>query len=97
MGKLKHKLKTRLILDVSRRGEFWCDWQMYFESYMDMKVIITNNDLFIFIRDLLTSNWPQGEVFPKSLDEFLDRLYEPIYLLVKSLSGTCYPQPRDME
>jgi len=80
-------------MELSRElgGEFWCDWQMYFESYMDMKVLITNNDLFIFIRDLLTSNWPQGEVFPKSLDEFLERLYESIQSLVKSL--TCYPQP----
>ena len=71
---------------VSRREAFWCDWQMYFGSYMDMKVRITNNDLFIFIHNLLTSDWPQGEVFPKSLDEFLDRLYEPIYNLVKSVS-----------
>ena len=72
---------------------------MFFGSYSDMKLRITNNDIFIFMRDLLTPNWPQGEVFPKSLDEFLERMYDTVFRLVEIMSRKCYHQPhrRDMD
>ena len=63
-----------------------------------MKIRITNNDIFIFIRDLFTSNWPAGEVFPKSLEDSLVRLYEPIHLMEKILrkSGQLYFCPEHL-
>merc|ERR1711874_9753 len=48
----------------------------YLPSYDDIKSTVTNNDFFQLIKTLLFKDWPQDEIYPASIEDFVRRIYD---------------------
>ena len=48
----------------------------YLPSYDDIKSTVNNNDFFQPIKTLLFKDWPQDEIYPASIEDFVRRIYD---------------------
>ena len=64
----------------------------YLPSYDAMKTIITNNNFFQPIKTLLFKAWPQDEIYPASIDDFIRRIYDTRLSIFNAVFGNtpCY-------
>ena len=59
----------------------------YLPSYDAMKTIITNNNFFQPIKTLLFKAWPQDEIYPASIEDFVRRLYDSRFTYIDAIVG----------
>ena len=48
----------------------------YIPSYEDMKKTLINNPFSQSIKTLLFANWPQDEIYPASIEDFVREIYD---------------------
>ena len=48
----------------------------YLPSYDDIKSIIINNHFLQPFKTLLFKDWPQDEIYPASIEDFVRRIYD---------------------
>jgi len=56
-------------------------------SYDDIKSTITNNDFLQPIKTLLFNDWPQDEIYPESIDDFVGRIYDTRHSIFEAIFG----------
>merc|ERR1719219_241877 len=57
----------------------------YLPSYDDIKTTITNNHFFQPIKTLLFQDWPQEEIYPASVEDFVRTIYDARCSIVNSI------------
>merc|ERR1711953_88792 len=60
----------------------------YLPSYDHIKSTITNNDFFQPMKTLLFNDWPQDEIYPASIEDFVRRLYNTRVSIFDAIFGT---------
>ena len=60
---------------------------VYLPSYDDMKSAIVNNNFFQPIKTLLFKDWPQEEIYPASIEDFVRRIYNASFSIFDSING----------
>ena len=57
----------------------------YLPSYDDIKSTVTNNDFFRPIKTLLFKDWPQDEIYPASIEDFVRRMYDTRFSIFNAI------------
>ena len=59
----------------------------YLPSYDDIKSTVINNDFFQPIKTLLFNDWPQDEIYPASIEDFVRRIYNTRSAIFNAIFG----------
>ena len=59
----------------------------YLPSYDDIKSTVNNNDFFQPIKTLLFKDWPQDEIYPASIEDFVRRIYDTRFSIFDTIFG----------
>lgn len=59
----------------------------YLLSYDDIKSTVNNNDFFQPIKILLFKDWPQDEIYPASIEDFVRRIYDTRFSIFDAIFG----------
>ena len=59
----------------------------YLPSYDDIKSSVINNHFFQPIKTLLFKDWPQDEIYPASIEDFVRRIYDTRFSIFDSVFG----------
>ena len=59
----------------------------YLPSYGDIEATITNNDFFQLIKTLLFQDWPQDEIYPASIEDFVRSIYDSRLSIFSAVFG----------
>ena len=60
----------------------------YLPSYDDIKSTVINNDFFQLIKTLLFKDWPQEEIYPASIEDFVRRIYDTRLSILSAVFGS---------
>ena len=80
---LFHKNQTYISTSLFRRD--LSTLASYLPSYDDIKTTITNNHFFQPIKTLLFQDWPQDEIYPASIEDFVRTIYDARCSIVNSI------------
>ena len=58
-------------------------------DYDQMKSAVTGAPNVDYLHTLLFADWPTGEVFPPTFEEFAQKLHRTFWLILSSLFGSC--------
>ena len=61
----------------------------YLRPFNEVKYTISNYDGFKSLQNILFSNWPEAEVYPKSVDNFLRKIYKHVLKMVTKITALC--------
>ena len=61
----------------------------YLRPFNEVKYTISNDDGFNSLQNLLFSDWPAAEVYPKSVDDFLRKIYKHVLKMVTKVTALC--------
>ena len=59
----------------------------YLPSYDDIKSTVINNDFFRPIKTLWFNDWPQDEIYPASIEDFVRRIYDTRFSIFDAVFG----------
>merc|ERR1711913_9593 len=59
----------------------------YLPSYDDIKSTVNNNVFFQLVKTLLFKDWPQDEIYPASIEDFVRRLYDTRFSIFDAIFG----------
>ena len=54
-----------------------------------MKRFYGGNNIFKKLTNIFFSNWPTEEVYPKSFDEFFQKLHAQVLTVINNIVGPC--------
>ena len=61
----------------------------YLRPFNEVKYTISNYDGFKSLQNILFSDWPAAEVYPKSVDDFLRKIYKHVLKMVTKITALC--------
>jgi len=75
----------------SRMNEKVC-WflkELHLMEFQAMKRVYGANNIFKKLTNIFFSNWPTEEVYPKSFDEFFQKLHAQVLTVISNIVGPC--------
>jgi len=58
-------------------------------DYAEMKTVVAGDSQVEYLNSLLFADWPTGEIFPSSFEEFAQKLHRTAWMIVSALFGSC--------
>jgi len=67
----------------------WVLNELYLMDFQTMKRIYGDNNIFKMLNNICFSNWPAGEEYPKSFDDFFEKMHALTLTVINNIVGPC--------